>query len=107
MFLEARAQLRIRGVVDHGGERLQDLVLGVINVLQTVQEKVLQRFDVLGEKAHCVLTPLARRESNDDGNSRFHRARAPRRTNAVRDDAKWSGTAGWARTTDLRFHRPA
>src|ERR1043165_1919571 len=98
MFLEALAQLRVGGVFDHRRQRLQDLVIGVIRVLQAMQEKVLQRFDVFGEKAHCVL--LRWRESNDDGNSRFHRVRLRGETpTCCPGDDAWSGTAGWARTT--------
>ena len=52
MLLEARAQLRVLGLLDHVGQRLRDLVLGVIKILKTVHEEVVQRFDVLGKEAH-------------------------------------------------------
>ena len=52
MLLEAGAQLRIGRLLDHVGQRLRDLVFGVIEILQTMHEEVIHGLDVFGEKAH-------------------------------------------------------
>ena len=39
-------------LLDHVGQRLHDLVLGVVDVLQRVDEQIVHRLDVLGEEAH-------------------------------------------------------
>jgi hypothetical protein len=47
MVFEALLELRIGGAVDELGQRLQDLVFCVVDVLETVAEQVLKRLDVL------------------------------------------------------------
>jgi hypothetical protein len=45
MVLEARDEVAIGRLIDHLGERLQDLLLRVVDVLKTVYEQVFHRFD--------------------------------------------------------------
>ena len=52
MVFETFLQLRIGGGLNELWERLQDLVLGVVDILETVVEQVLQSFDVAREEAH-------------------------------------------------------
>src|SRR5215210_2922939 len=44
--LKATAQLRVGGLVDHLGQSLRDLVLGVVDVLQLMHEQVIKALDV-------------------------------------------------------------
>jgi hypothetical protein len=46
MGLEARSKVPVRGFVDELRQRLNDLVFGVINVLQPVEQKIVHRLDV-------------------------------------------------------------
>jgi hypothetical protein len=55
MRLEAVLEAGIACFLDHVGQILRDLLLGVIDILQRMHEEVVQRFNVLGEKAHYVL----------------------------------------------------
>ncbi len=50
--LEALLELRVRRLLDHLRQRLGDLVLGVVDVLQCVHEQVIHRLDVRREQAH-------------------------------------------------------
>ena len=52
MIAQAFGELAIGRLLDHGGERFHDLLLGVINVLKRMEEEILHRFDVLGEESH-------------------------------------------------------
>jgi hypothetical protein len=58
MVAQARSKLAVRRLVDQLRQGLNNLILGVINVLQGVQEQVVHRFDVFAEQPH-VTTPLA------------------------------------------------
>jgi hypothetical protein len=49
---KALLQLRIGRLICHFRERLGELLLGVINVLQLMHEQVIHGFDVLGEQSH-------------------------------------------------------
>jgi hypothetical protein len=51
------AQIAVRGLLDQFGKRFNDLVLGVVDVLQAVEEQVVHRLDVFAEEAH-VRRPL-------------------------------------------------
>jgi hypothetical protein len=55
MRLEAVLEAGIACLLDHVRQVLRDLRLGVIDILQRMHEEVVRRFNVLGEKAHCVL----------------------------------------------------
>ena len=56
MVLQAAFELGIRCVFDHVGQRLHDLVLGVIDILQAVLVEILEILDVLGKQPHgCLL----------------------------------------------------
>ena len=50
--LQPRDQVAVGRLLDHLGQRFNDLLLGVIDVLQTVDQQVLHRFYVLGEESH-------------------------------------------------------
>ena len=52
MLLEALPQLRIGALPDHLGQRLRDLLLGVVDVLQLMHEQVVHRLDVFAEQSH-------------------------------------------------------
>ena len=56
--LEAGSQCRRGRLVDHLGQRLGDLVLRVIYVLQLVEEQVVERDDVVAEKTHELCLSL-------------------------------------------------
>jgi 3-phenylpropionate/trans-cinnamate dioxygenase ferredoxin subunit len=45
--------------VDHLGKRLQDLVLGIVDVLQRMHEQVIHGLDVFGEHAHRLAPSVA------------------------------------------------
>jgi hypothetical protein len=45
--LERLLQLRVAGLFDHLRQRLRDLLLGVVDILQGVDEQIIQRLDVL------------------------------------------------------------
>ena len=53
--LEALLELRIGGLLDHVGQGFHDLVFGVVDVLQRVNEQIVHRLDVCGEQAHGVI----------------------------------------------------
>jgi hypothetical protein len=44
--LEALLELRIRRFADHLRQGLRDLLLGVVDILQLVHEKIIERLDV-------------------------------------------------------------
>ena len=46
MLLEAGVQLGVGRLVDHFGQRLLDLLFGVVDVAQRVHEEVVERLDV-------------------------------------------------------------
>ena len=46
VHLEALLELGIRRLLDHVGQRLLDLVLGVVDVLQRMQKQVFHRRDI-------------------------------------------------------------
>src|SRR5690606_9862509 len=52
MRLKGALQLSIRRLLDHVRQRFLDLLLGVIDVLQRMNEQVLHRLDVIGKPAH-------------------------------------------------------
>jgi hypothetical protein len=52
MRLEPLLELRVRGFFNHLGQRLHDLLFGVVDVAQGVHEKVVHILDVLREEAH-------------------------------------------------------
>ena len=55
VVLKALFELRIGGALDEFGERFQDLVFCVVDVLEPVGEEVFKRLDVLGESPIGVL----------------------------------------------------
>jgi hypothetical protein len=57
MGLERLLQLRIRHLFHHLRQCLRDLLLGVVDILQGVDEEVIQRLDVLRQKAHSAILP--------------------------------------------------
>ena len=52
MRLEALLELRVARLLDHVGQRLHDLVLGVVDVAQRMHEQVVHGLDVFREQAH-------------------------------------------------------
>ena len=58
MRLERLLQLRICRLRNHLRQRLGDLLFGVVDVLQRVDEQVVECFDVLREKTHSALPSL-------------------------------------------------
>ena len=48
-------QIAVGGLIDHLRQRLNDLMLGVIDVLKTVQKQIFHRFDVFRENSHLNL----------------------------------------------------
>ncbi len=55
---QALLQARICRLVDHCRQVLHDLLLGVEHVLQLMDEKFVQVFDVFGEKAHDLSSQM-------------------------------------------------
>src|SRR4029079_575008 len=55
---EGRGQIAVRGLLDHVWQRLLDLILRVIDVLQDVQVKVVHRFNFFREEAHDAYSRL-------------------------------------------------
>jgi hypothetical protein len=49
MVLETLGQVTVRGFVDQFRQRLNDLVLGVVDVLQTVEQEVVHVLDFFAE----------------------------------------------------------
>jgi hypothetical protein len=45
---------------DHLGQGFNDLLFGVVDVLQTMDQQVLHRFNILGEDSHILFTMMAR-----------------------------------------------
>ena len=86
MLLEARAQLRVRRLLDHVGQRLHDLVLGVIEVLQPVHEQVVEVLDVLAEESHGAALVVLESECGFNGKARqeFRPGRGERQPSALR-----------------------
>jgi NTP pyrophosphatase (non-canonical NTP hydrolase) len=54
MRLEAAREIAVGRLVDHLGQRLGDLLFGVIDVLQLMEEQIVHRLDVLAEDSHAV-----------------------------------------------------
>jgi hypothetical protein len=52
MGLKALLELKVICIRDHVGQRLHDLVLGVVDVLQGISEQVLECLDVFAEDTH-------------------------------------------------------
>jgi hypothetical protein len=60
MVLESRGQFPVGRLLDHVRQRFHDLIFGVVDVLQDVQEKVIHRFDVFGKQTHDALPNFIR-----------------------------------------------
>ena len=52
MALQPGDQIAVGGFFDHLGQRFNDLLLGVVDVLKTMKQQILHGFDVLREKSH-------------------------------------------------------
>src|SRR5207247_9849901 len=52
MVAQAFRELAIGRLIDQRGQRLHDLALGVVHVLETMQKQVIHRFNVLRKQAH-------------------------------------------------------
>ncbi len=52
MRLKCLLQLRIIGFFGHVGKRLQDLILGVVDVAQRMHEQIVHSLDIFGKEAH-------------------------------------------------------
>ena len=52
MALQPGDQIAVGRFFDHLGQRFDDLLLGVVDVLKTMKQQILHGFDVLGEKSH-------------------------------------------------------
>ena len=55
MGFETLRKIAICRLVDHLRQRLGDLLLGVIDILQTVQHQVVHCFDVFRKQSHVIL----------------------------------------------------
>jgi hypothetical protein len=55
MTLEAGLQCRVRRLLDHLRQVLNDLLFGVVDVAERVDEQVVHRLDVLGKKSHRIV----------------------------------------------------
>jgi hypothetical protein len=62
--LKSGLQIGVGRHVGHFRNRLGELLLGVIDVLQLMEKHVFHGFDVFGEDAHVCLVPLVIREQN-------------------------------------------
>jgi hypothetical protein len=58
MVPETLTEVAVGRFVDQFGEGFDDLVFGIINILQAVQEKIVHCLNVFAEKAHDS-TPLS------------------------------------------------
>src|SRR5262245_36702827 len=67
-------EFAIGSLLDHLGECLYDLVLGVKDIPQRVQEKVVHGFDVFAKEAHLV-SPIAKCDQENNSCGRNHRPR--------------------------------
>ena len=66
MVAQALGQIAVCRLVDQLGERFNDLVLGVVDVLQAVQKQVVHRFDVFAEEAHnCIPWEMISQQTAD------------------------------------------
>src|SRR5262249_6839626 len=45
-------ELRVRRLLDHDRQRLRDLIFGVVNILQRVQEEVVKVLDIVRKQTH-------------------------------------------------------
>jgi hypothetical protein len=52
MRLESLLEPGILCFLDHLGQRLHDLLFGVVDVTQLMHEEVIESFDVFAEQAH-------------------------------------------------------
>jgi hypothetical protein len=55
MAFQAGDQIAVGGLLDHLGERFDNLLLGVIDVLKAMKQQILHGFDVFGKKSHSSL----------------------------------------------------
>ena len=55
MSFQTLRQIAVGRLIDHLRQRLGDLLLGVIDVLQTVQQQVVHRLDVFRKQSHDSL----------------------------------------------------
>ena len=56
MVAEAGLQVEVARLVDHLRQSFHDLLFGIVDVAQLVDEEVVQRLDVLGKKCHGSLS---------------------------------------------------
>ena len=54
MRQEALLELLVGRLLGHLRQRLHELLLGIIDVLQLVHEQIVHGFDVFGKKSHCA-----------------------------------------------------
>jgi hypothetical protein len=52
MVLQPLREIAVGGLLNQFGQRLNDLILGVVNVLQSMQQEVVHCLDVFAEEAH-------------------------------------------------------
>jgi hypothetical protein len=60
MIAQPLAQFAIGGLVDQTRERSHNLVLGIIDVLQAMEQQIIHRLDIFRKQAH-VASPVPRR----------------------------------------------
>ncbi len=58
MVLEAALELRIGRRVNQLRKRLEDLIFGVVDILEAVEEEVVKRRNIFAEQAHGALHRL-------------------------------------------------
>jgi hypothetical protein len=55
MLLQPGLEVAVGDLADHVGQRFQDLLLGVIDVLKLVHVEIIHGLDVSGKQAHLRL----------------------------------------------------
>ena len=81
MIAQARCECAVRGLVDHLWQGFHDLVFGVVDILQRVEEQILHGLDVLSKKSHdgSPMRPTQRRASGNGALITFGKALVPSR----------------------------
>src|SRR3979490_1279383 len=54
MGFQAGDEVTVGRLVDHLGQRFDDLLFGIVDVLQTMDQQVFHRFNVLCEDSHSI-----------------------------------------------------
>jgi hypothetical protein len=52
MVLKPFRQVSVGGLFDELGQRFNDLIFGIIDVFEAMEQKIIHRLDILGEQSH-------------------------------------------------------